>query len=133
MLLKECGVISVFTIYKISSEASHDEFNRLKIRKPKKRTCKLNVLSLLQIELISLCCYYNLWDDCTFARKRCTSLVPLILSLSTPTYGNGTSIRPILFSKREKYYRNLFYPLSNLCFSFFHFGNVFVCLHYSAI
>ena len=40
----------------------------------------------------------------TFTRKRYTNLVPLSLALSAPTYGNSASIRPMLFSKSEKYY-----------------------------
>ena len=63
----------------------------------------LNVIYLLEIEEQYLF-IVKLWDDCTFARKRYTNLVHLPLSLSTPTYGNSASIRPMLYSKREKYY-----------------------------
>ena len=39
----------MFTIYKTSREAFHDEFYRLNLEN-EKTTCKLNVMSLLEIE-----------------------------------------------------------------------------------
>ena len=62
-------------------------------------------MSLLEIRVKQQYhCPFNLWGGCTLVRKRYTNLVPLPLSLSTPTDGNNASIRPMLFSKREKYY-----------------------------
>ena len=37
LLLKDCGVICVFTIHKVGREVSGDKLNRLKIRKLKRQ------------------------------------------------------------------------------------------------
>ena len=95
--------------FKMSPGVSCDIFYRLKLENRKDNAqVKCNEF-IRNGKVMSL--YVNVWDDCTFARKRYTNLVPLLLSLLTPTFGNSVSLRPMLFSKREKEYSKPFIRL----------------------